>query len=83
MVYSGDGSCVDIVIIHGKIIMENREIKTLNEDEVVEKEIEKGAEMVVISFSLLHMPLCFPKPIQHNSEHPAPINAPSATFPAN
>ena len=37
IVYSANGSDVDTVIVAGKILMENREVKTLNEEEILEK----------------------------------------------
>jgi 5-methylthioadenosine/S-adenosylhomocysteine deaminase len=37
IVYSASGSDVDTVIVDGKILMENRKVKTLNESEVKEK----------------------------------------------
>jgi 5-methylthioadenosine/S-adenosylhomocysteine deaminase len=42
IVYSTHGSDVDTVIVRGKILMENRDIKTLDEDEVI-KNAEKAA----------------------------------------
>jgi cytosine/adenosine deaminase-related metal-dependent hydrolase len=36
LVYSSTSSCVDTVIIDGKVIMEKREIKTLNEQSILE-----------------------------------------------
>jgi len=46
IVYAGDGADVETVIIDGKIVMENRVIKTLNEEEVLEKS-QKTAEKLV------------------------------------
>lgn len=37
LVYSGDGMDVDTVIIDGKIVMANKELKTVNEKEILEK----------------------------------------------
>ena len=37
IVYSASGSDVDMVIVDGKILMENRNVKTLNEEEVMLK----------------------------------------------
>ncbi|TET56013.1 amidohydrolase [Candidatus Bathyarchaeota archaeon] len=37
LVYSARGCDVDSVIVDGKILMENREVKTLNEEEVIKK----------------------------------------------
>jgi 5-methylthioadenosine/S-adenosylhomocysteine deaminase len=39
IVYSANGNDVDAVIVDGKIVMENREIKTVNEEEVMEKAV--------------------------------------------
>jgi len=46
LVYSGDGHDVETVIIDGKIIMENREVKTLDEAKVLD-EAQKAAERIV------------------------------------
>lgn len=45
LVYSGMGSDVDTVIIDGKIIMENRIVKTIDETLVIEKSIELAEKM--------------------------------------
>lgn len=37
LVYSAGGCDVDSVIVDGKMLMENREVKTLNEEEVIKK----------------------------------------------
>lgn len=37
LVYSAGGSEVDTVIINGKLVMENREILTVDEDEVIDE----------------------------------------------
>ncbi len=37
LVYSASGADVDTVIVAGKILMERRQVKTLNEDEILEK----------------------------------------------
>ncbi|MEM2666222.1 MAG: amidohydrolase [Candidatus Bathyarchaeia archaeon] len=42
IVYSSRGSDVDTVIVDGKILMENRQVKTLREEEVIER-AEKSA----------------------------------------
>jgi 5-methylthioadenosine/S-adenosylhomocysteine deaminase len=42
IVYSTRGSDVDTVIVNGKILMENRKVKTLDEDEVI-RDAEKTA----------------------------------------
>ena len=46
LVYSSNGGDVDTVIIDGKIIMENREIKTVDEGEVLEKAQEVAENLV-------------------------------------
>lgn len=46
IVYSGDGQDVDTVIIDGKVIMENRKILTVNEEEILRK-AQKAAERVI------------------------------------
>jgi 5-methylthioadenosine/S-adenosylhomocysteine deaminase len=43
IVYSASGSDVDTVIIDGEVVMENREVKTLDEAEILEK-AEKTAQ---------------------------------------
>jgi 5-methylthioadenosine/S-adenosylhomocysteine deaminase len=43
IVYSASGSDVDTVIINGEVVMENREVKTLDEAEILEK-AEKTAQ---------------------------------------
>ena len=45
LVYAGMGSDVDTVMVDGKIIMENREVKTVNEQEVLDEAVE-AAEMI-------------------------------------
>jgi len=37
LVYSAHGCDVDSVIVDGEVVMENREVKTLDEEEVMEK----------------------------------------------
>lgn len=46
VVYSMNSSAVDTVIIEGKIVMENREILTVNEDEIIEKAREHAFDVV-------------------------------------
>ncbi|MEM2565021.1 MAG: amidohydrolase family protein, partial [Candidatus Bathyarchaeia archaeon] len=46
LVYSARGSDVDTVIIDGKIIMEKRNVKTLNEDEVMRRAEEKAHDLL-------------------------------------
>jgi len=46
LVYSAKASDVDTVLINGKVVMENREIKTLNVEEVLEK-AEKTRESLL------------------------------------
>jgi Cytosine deaminase and related metal-dependent hydrolases len=42
LVYSANGSDVDTVIVDGKLLMENRELKTINEAKVIDEVMEKG-----------------------------------------
>jgi cytosine/adenosine deaminase-related metal-dependent hydrolase len=46
LVYSASGDSVDTVIVDGKIVMEKREVKSINESEVIEKIkiLAKGVE---------------------------------------
>lgn len=46
IVYSARGSDVDTVIVDGKILMENRQVKTLDEQEVMEKAEKHAAELL-------------------------------------
>jgi len=43
LVYSARGADVDTVIVDGKVLMENRRVKTLDEETVMEK-AERSAE---------------------------------------
>jgi cytosine/adenosine deaminase-related metal-dependent hydrolase len=45
LVYAGNGSDVDTVIIDGEIVMEGREVKTLDEDDIVQKTKELAPEL--------------------------------------
>jgi 5-methylthioadenosine/S-adenosylhomocysteine deaminase len=45
LVYSGDGSLVDNVIIDGRIIMKDKEILTINAQEVLEQVKESAAKL--------------------------------------
>lgn len=45
LVYAANGSDVDTVIIDGKIVMRERELKTMNEQDIVERAIEVGPEV--------------------------------------
>jgi len=42
LVYAANGSDVDTVIIDGKIIMQGRKVKTLDEEEILERVQEEG-----------------------------------------
>jgi hypothetical protein len=46
LVYSASGESVDTVLVDGKIVMENREVKTLDEREVIAriKKLSRGVE---------------------------------------
>ncbi|MDH7607017.1 MAG: amidohydrolase [Candidatus Bathyarchaeota archaeon] len=46
LVYSARGSDVDTVIVDGKILMENRQVKTLDEQAVIEKAERHAAELL-------------------------------------
>ncbi|MDI6643146.1 MAG: amidohydrolase [Candidatus Hodarchaeaceae archaeon] len=45
LVYAANGGDVDTVIIDGKIVMEGRELKTIDETEIVERAQEAGLEV--------------------------------------
>jgi cytosine/adenosine deaminase-related metal-dependent hydrolase len=45
LVYSASGGDVDTVIIDGKIVMQGRELKTVDEDEVIDMAMEVGLEV--------------------------------------
>jgi 5-methylthioadenosine/S-adenosylhomocysteine deaminase len=47
LVYSAHGSDVDTVIVDGKIIMENRHVKTLDEKRIIEKAEETALDLLV------------------------------------
>jgi len=47
LVYAGEGSDVDTVIIDGKVIMEGRKVKTLDEDKIIE-EANRRAEKLLL-----------------------------------
>jgi len=46
LVYSARGSDVDTVIVDGKVLMENREVKTLDEEEVIEKAAKAAFNLI-------------------------------------
>jgi 5-methylthioadenosine/S-adenosylhomocysteine deaminase len=46
IVYALTSSCVDTVIIDGRMIMENRKILTVNEGEIIEKAQEHAFDVV-------------------------------------
>jgi 5-methylthioadenosine/S-adenosylhomocysteine deaminase len=46
LVYSAKGCNVDSVIIDGKIVMENRKVKTINEDEVLRRAQEQAINLI-------------------------------------
>lgn len=46
LVYSARGSDVDTTIVDGKILMENREVKTLDEDDVIRKARETAFDLI-------------------------------------
>jgi 5-methylthioadenosine/S-adenosylhomocysteine deaminase len=46
LVYAGCGADVDTVIVDGEIIMENRNVKTLNEREIIEQARERASALL-------------------------------------
>jgi cytosine/adenosine deaminase-related metal-dependent hydrolase len=46
LVYAGCGADVDTVMVDGRIIMENRNVKTLNELEIVEQARERAGALL-------------------------------------
>jgi len=52
IVYSGDGHDIETVIIDGRIVMRNRKVLTINEDELLNK-AQKAAEKVIDKSGLL------------------------------
>ncbi len=46
MVYSANGSDVQTLIVDGRVLMENREVKTLDEEEIMEKAQETALNLV-------------------------------------
>ena len=46
LVYSGDGADVDTVIIDGNVVMENRQIKTMDEHSILEKAQRASEEIL-------------------------------------
>jgi cytosine/adenosine deaminase-related metal-dependent hydrolase len=46
LVYSGEGSDVDTVIVHGEILMEQRQVKTLDESKIIQ-EANRRAEKLL------------------------------------
>ena len=46
LVYAAEGSDVDTAIIDGKIIMENRVVKTLDESKILKQAIERGEKLL-------------------------------------
>jgi len=46
MVYSARGSDVETVIVDGKVLMEGREVKTLDEDDVMERAKEVALDLL-------------------------------------
>ncbi len=46
LVYSAHGCDVDTTIVNGRIIMANREVKTINEDEVLRKAAKTAGELL-------------------------------------
>ncbi len=46
MVYSARGSDVETVIVDGKILMEGREVKTLDDEDVMERAKEAALDLL-------------------------------------
>ncbi len=46
IVYAANGSCVDTVIIDGKIVVQNKKVLTLDEEEVIRKAREAAYDLV-------------------------------------
>ena len=46
MIYSANGSDVQTLIVDGRVLMENREVKTLNEEEIMEKAQETALNLL-------------------------------------
>jgi cytosine/adenosine deaminase-related metal-dependent hydrolase len=46
LVYAAEGSDVDTVIIDGKVVMQNRVVKTLDEDRVLSNAVERGSKLL-------------------------------------
>ncbi len=46
LVYSARGCDVDTAIVNGRIIMSNRKVQTVDEDEVLKKAAEAARELV-------------------------------------
>ena len=45
LVYAANGSNVDTTIVNGQVLMENRELTLLDEEEVLEKAVQAIGEM--------------------------------------
>ncbi len=46
LIYSAKGSDVQTLIVDGRILMENREVRTLDEEEIMQKAQETAADLV-------------------------------------
>jgi len=46
LVYAGSGTDVDTVIVDGRIVMENRDVKTLNEREIIGEARERASALL-------------------------------------
>jgi 5-methylthioadenosine/S-adenosylhomocysteine deaminase len=46
LIYAGCGADVDTVIIDGEIIMEQRNVKTLNEQEIIQQARERASALL-------------------------------------
>ena len=45
IIYSSLGTDVDTVICNGKLLLENKELKTINEQEIIQQVNEKAFEL--------------------------------------
>jgi 5-methylthioadenosine/S-adenosylhomocysteine deaminase len=46
LVYAGSGTDVDTVIVDGRMVMENRNVKTLNEREIIGQARERASALL-------------------------------------
>jgi 5-methylthioadenosine/S-adenosylhomocysteine deaminase len=46
LVYAAEGSDVDTVVIDGKVVMQDRVVKTFDEDRVLSNAVERGSKLL-------------------------------------